>query len=62
MENPENKVKEIIIDKLGLEESEVISITKKEFDERVNNSDVFIKGCVNALSYRLRQLDKKMQK
>ncbi len=45
-----------------LEQSEVISITKKEFDDRVNNSDVFIKGCVNALSYRLRQLDKKMQK
>ena len=26
-----------------LEDSEIISVTKEEFDERVNNSDVFIK-------------------
>ena len=44
-----------------LEECEIISITKKEFDERVNASDVFVKGCLNALSYRLRQVEKKMK-
>ena len=44
-----------------LEESEIISVTKEEFDERVNNSDVFIKGCLKALSYRLRALNKKSQ-
>ena len=44
-----------------LEECEIISITKKEFDERVNSSDVFVKGCLNALSYRLRQVEKKMK-
>lgn len=43
-----------------IEESEIISITKKEFDDRVNNSDVFVKGCLNALSYRLRQVEKKL--
>ena len=37
-----------------LEESEIISITKEEFDQRVNSSDVFVKGCLKALSYRLR--------
>ena len=35
-----------------LVESEIISITKDEFDKRVNNSDVFVKGCLKALSYR----------
>ena len=44
-----------------LEDSEIISVTKEEFDERVNNSDVFIKGCLKALSYRLRALNKKSQ-
>ena len=39
-----------------IEECEIISI-KKEFDE-VNSSDVFVKGCLNALSYRLRQVEK----
>ena len=43
-----------------LEESEIISITKEEFDQRVNNSDVFVKGCLKALSYRLRSVEKKM--
>ena len=43
-----------------LEDSEILSITKKEFDERVNASDVFVKGCLNALSYRLRKLEKKL--
>ena len=43
-----------------IEECEIISITKKEFDERVNQSDVFVKGCLNALSYRLRKLEKKL--
>ena len=43
-----------------IEECEIISITKKEFDERVNKSDVFVKGCLNALSYRLRKLEKKL--
>ena len=43
-----------------IEECEIISITKKEFDERVNKSDVFVKGCLNALSYRLRQVEKKL--
>ena len=42
-----------------LKDSEIISVTKEEFDERVNNSDVFIKGCLKALSYRLRALNKK---
>ena len=41
--------------------SEILSITKKEFDERVNASDVFVKGSLNALSYRLRQVEKKMK-
>ena len=41
-----------------LEDSEILSITKKEFDERVNASDVFVKGSLNALSYRLRQVEK----
>tara|TARA_B100001175_G_C19457556_1_gene614708 strand:- start:137 stop:478 length:342 start_codon:yes stop_codon:yes gene_type:complete len=44
-----------------LENSEILSITKKEFDERVNASDVFVKGSLNALSYRLRQVEKKMK-
>ena len=43
-----------------LVESEIISITKDEFDKRVNNSDVFVKGCLKALSYRLRSVKKKM--
>ena len=43
-----------------LEESEIISITKDEFDKKVNNSDVFVKGCLKALSYRLRSVEKKM--
>jgi CRP/FNR family cyclic AMP-dependent transcriptional regulator len=43
-----------------LEESEIISITKEEFDQRVNSSDVFVKGCLKALSYRLRSVEKKM--
>jgi CRP-like cAMP-binding protein len=41
-------------------ESEIISITKEEFDQRVNSSDVFVKGCLKALSYRLRSVEKKM--
>jgi CRP/FNR family cyclic AMP-dependent transcriptional regulator len=44
-----------------LKDSEIISVTKEEFDERVNNSDVFIKGCLKALSYRLRAFNKKSQ-
>ena len=44
-----------------LEESEIISITKEEFDQRVNSSDVFVKGSLKALSYRLRSVEKKMQ-
>ena len=43
-----------------LVESEIISITKEEFDQRVNSSDVFVKGCLKALSYRLRSVEKKM--
>ena len=43
-----------------LEESEIISITKEEFDQRVNSSDVFVKGCLKALSYRLRSVEKKI--
>lgn len=43
-----------------LEESEIISITKEEFDQRVNSSDVFVKGCLKALSYRLRSVERKM--
>ena len=43
-----------------LEECEIISITKEEFEERVNKSDVFVKGCLKALSYRLRTVEKKM--
>ena len=43
-----------------LVESEIISITKDEFDKRVNSSDVFVKGSLKALSYRLRSVEKKM--
>ena len=43
-----------------LVESEIISITKEEFDQRVNSSDVFVKGSLKALSYRLRSVEKKM--
>ena len=41
-------------------DSEIISITKDEFNQRVNNSDVFVKGSLKALSYRLRSVEKKM--
>ena len=34
-----------------LVDSEIISITKEEFNKRVNNSDVFVKGSLKALSY-----------
>ena len=44
----------------GVVVSEIISITKDEFDKRVNNSDVFFTGCLQALSYRLRSVEKKM--
>ena len=43
-----------------LVDSEIISITKEEFNKRVNNSDVFVKGSLKALSYRLRLVEKKM--
>ena len=43
-----------------LVDSEIISITKEEFNKRVNNSDVFVKGSLKALSYRLRSEEKKM--
>ena len=43
-----------------LVESEIISITKEEFNKRVNNSDVFVKGSLKALSYRLRSVEKKI--
>ena len=36
------------------------AITKEEFNKRVNNSDVFVKGSLKALSYRLRSVEKKM--
>ena len=42
-----------------LKDSEIISITKDEFDKRVNSSDVFVKGSLKALSYRLRAVEKK---
>lgn len=45
-----------------LKASELISITKDEFNKRVDNSDVFVKGCLQALSYRLRTLNKLNQK
>ena len=41
-------------------ESEIISITKDEFNKKVNESDVFVKGSLKALSYRLRTVEKKM--
>ena len=41
-----------------LKDSEIISITKDEFDKRVNSSDVFVKGSLKALSYRLRSVEK----
>jgi CRP-like cAMP-binding protein len=44
-----------------LVESEIISITKDEFNQKVNESDVFVKGSLKALSYRLRTVEKKMQ-
>ena len=37
-----------------------LGLMKDEFDKRVNNSDVFVKGCLKALSYRLRSVEKKM--
>ena len=43
-----------------LTDSEIISITKDEFDKRVNSSDVFVKGSLKALSYRLRAVEKKL--
>ena len=43
-----------------LKDSEIISITKDEFDQRVNSSDVFVKGSLKALSFRLRAVEKKM--
>ena len=43
-----------------LKDSEIISITKDEFDKRVNSSDVFVKGSLKALSYRLRAVEKKL--
>ena len=44
-----------------LVESEIISITKDEFNKKVNESDVFVKWSLKALSYRLRTVEKKMQ-
>ena len=44
-----------------LVESEIISITKDEFNKKVNESDVFVKGSLKSLSYRLRTVEKKMQ-
>ena len=44
-----------------LMDSEIISITKDEFDKRVNDSDVFVKGSLQALSFRLRAVEKKMK-
>ena len=44
-----------------LKESIIISVTKEAFEERVNNSDVFVKGSLKALSYRLRTVETKMQ-
>lgn len=41
-------------------ESTVIAITKKEFDEQVNSSNIFVKACLAALSHRLRQANKKI--
>ena len=40
-----------------LVESEIISITKDEFNQRVNESDVFVMGSLK-LSYRLRTVEK----
>ena len=36
------------------------AVDQRLVDERVNQSDVFVKGCLNALSYRLRKLEKKL--
>ena len=44
-----------------LKDSEIISITKDEFNKRVNSSDIFVKGSHKALSYRLRPVEKKMK-
>ena len=41
-----------------LKDSEIISITKDEFDKRVNSSDVFVKGSLKALTHRLRSVEK----
>jgi hypothetical protein len=41
--------------------SEIISITKDEFDKLVNSSNFFVKGSLKAISYRLRSVEKKMQ-
>jgi hypothetical protein len=40
----------------------LISVSKVEFEQKLENSDVIIRGVVAALSQRLRQLQKKKLK
>ena len=40
----------------------LISVSKVEFEEKLENSDVIIRGVIAALSQRLRQLQKKKLK
>ena len=41
-------------------QSTISAITKKEFDEQVNSSNIFVKACLAASSHRLRQANKKL--
>ena len=37
---------------------EILVVSKKEFDEKVAQSDLFVRGVLRILSYRLRMLQK----
>ena len=43
-----------------LEDSTIIAITDKEFNKEVGDSNIFVKGCLEMLSDRLRQANKKL--
>ena len=37
---------------------EILAVSKKEFDDKVSQSDLFVRGVLRILSYRLRTLQK----
>jgi len=43
-----------------LKDSTIIAITDKEFNKEVGDSNIFVKGCLEMLSHRLRQANKKL--